>query len=96
MRFPGNHYGKVSVGEMCFCEDSRAKPNHMACAHFPEKKRTDYNVNIVRLKIRYEWPYVFKGEHHIMLLKHLLKRYDFLRQGTTLRAYANRKQTRSG
>ena len=37
MRFPGNHYGKVSVGEMCFCEDSRAKPNHMACAHFPEK-----------------------------------------------------------
>ena len=61
-----------------------------------KKECTDYYVNIVRLKSRYEWPYVFKGEHHIMLLKHLLKRYDFLRQGTTLRAYANRKQTRSG
>ena len=53
-------------------------------------------VPIVRLKNRYEWLYIFKGEHHIMLLKHLVKRYDFLRQGTTLRAYANRKQTRSG
>ena len=43
IRFPGKHYGKVSVREMCFCEDSRAKPNRMSCAHFPEKK----NVPII-------------------------------------------------
>ena len=78
---------------MSFCEDSRAK---QTIWRVPTSQKKKNYVNIVRIKNRYEWPYVFKGEHHIMLLKHLLKRYDFLGQGTTLRAYANRKQTRSG
>ena len=38
MRFPGNIMAKFLLGRYAFCEDSRAKPNHMACAHFPEKK----------------------------------------------------------